>query len=268
MDGIAFELLGRAFGVATPDPAVSSQVARLFPTIARPLAPGGANEVWALARDGDGWSVQPPGLPLQSFSVWADALEAIEFLITTRLLALHHHRPQLHAAGCVVNHHAVLAIGASGAGKSSIALQWSTAGLPLLGDDVILLDETDQAVAFPRYPAVDCARLAEAGATPYTADRLAVEGNEVRYDPRSGGGWAAAAPIGVIGVIRRAPGPLTIESLPPAQALGMLGAALHTTGCGPHECFSQLTRVVREARAVLVTFAHAGEAARALAAFA
>ena len=45
----------------------------------------------------------------------------------------------LHAAGTVVSSRALVALGSSGAGKSSLALAWSLAGYPLLGDDAVLL---------------------------------------------------------------------------------------------------------------------------------
>lgn len=261
--GVAFELLGRAFGVATPSPAIAQEVARVFPAATRPLA--GADEVWTLRQARDAWLVEPPGLPVERFATLSHALDAIELLVASRLLALQAAIPQLHAAGAVPRDEAVLAIGRSGAGKSSIALHWSRAGIPVLGDDAVLLAERARAIAFPRLFSVDRARLAGAGATADPALQWGPPDDEVRYDPASGGGWAPAAPVGLIAFIERRPqGPPVAERLPKSLALSLLAGALLPTGCGPDRCFDLLLGVAERAHAVRLTFSDSGEAAREL----
>jgi hypothetical protein len=269
--GTAFELLGRAFGIATPGPDLAAQVARLMPSLARPLEPGGADEVWTLHEESGAWIVQAPALPPERFPDLGAALEAVEFLVTSRLLSLLPTVPQLHAAGAVFRDRAVIAVGESGAGKSSIALQWSRAGIPVLGDDVVLLDREDRAVAFPRHFSVARARLEAAGAVPDAALSRGRADDELRYDPASpgGGGWAPPAPVSLIAVIQRAAGlPLSVESIAPAHALTLLLGALHQTGSPPTDCFPRLAALAERSRAVRVTFDDAGEAARVLASLA
>jgi hypothetical protein len=267
--GTAFELLGRAFGIATTSPDIAAHVARIFPSVARPLEDGGADEVWSLRRADGQWLIEPPALPVERFAQWDEALEAIEFLVTSRLLALHPDRAQLHAAGAVPRGRAVLAIGQSGAGKSSIALHWSLAGMPVLGDDVVLLDHEDRAVAFPRLFTVHRARLADAGATPDATLQWGPADDEVRYDPRTGGGWAEPAEIGVVAMLSRVAGaPLAVDSVPATEVLNLLVGSLHPTGLGPEPCFERLARIARRARGVRVGFGEARQAAEALAALA
>jgi hypothetical protein len=263
--GVGFSVLGRVFGLATPTDAVAREVARVFPAAARPLA--GAHEVWALRQNGDTWVIEPPGLPIERFDSPSLALDALEFLVASRLLALHHTTPQIHASGAVPRAHAVLAIGQSGAGKSSVALNWSRAGIPVLGDDVILIDPQNRAVAFPRLFSVDRARLASAGLTADPAHQWGEPDDEARYDPVSGGGWATPAPVGVIAFLHRvAQGPPVTEPLSRAQALSLLAGALLPTGAAPGRCFDQLVAIVEPARAVNLTFSDAGQAAHTLAA--
>jgi energy-coupling factor transporter ATP-binding protein EcfA2 len=238
-------------------------VARVFPAATRPLA--GADEVWTLREARDSWLVEPPGLPVERFATLSHALDAIELLVASRLLALQAEIPQLHAAGAVPRGEAVLAIGRSGAGKSSIALHWSQAGIPVLGDDAVLLAERARALAFPRLFSVDRARLASAGTTADPALQWGPPDDEVRYDPASGGGWAPAAPVGLIAFIERRPqGPPVAERLPKSLALSLLAGALLPTGCGPDRCFDLLLGVAERAHAVRLTFSDSGEAAREL----
>jgi hypothetical protein len=263
--GVAFEVLGRAFGVATPSPAIAQEVARVFPAATRPLA--GADEVWTLREEREAWIIEPPALPVERFATLSHALDAIEFLVASRLLVLHAPVPQLHAAGAVPRDQAVLAIGESGAGKSSVALHWSRSGIPVLGDDAVFLAERARAIAFPRLFSVDRARLASAGTTPDPALQWGTPDDEVRYDPASGGGWAPPAPIGLIAFLERRPqGPPVAERLPKSRALSLLAGALLPTGCGPDRCFDLLVGVAERARAVQLTFSDSGEAARELAA--
>lgn len=261
--GVAFTLLGRAFGVATPSAAIAREVARVFPAGAGPLA--AADEVWAVRQERDAWLVEPPHLPVERFPSLSHALDAIEFLVASRLLALHAALPQVHASGAVPGTGAVLAIGESGAGKSSIALNWSRAGIAVLGDDAVFLDERARAVAFPRLFSVDRARLAGTGAAPDPSVQWGEPDDEVRYDPTSGGGWAAPAPVGLVAFLRRAStGPARTEPMSKSRALSLLAGALLPTGAGPDRCFDRLVAIAERARTVSLTFADAGEAASAL----
>lgn len=56
----------------------------------------------------------------------------------------------LPAASVVQDRQALVLVGGSGAGKSSLALRAVAAGVPLLGDDQVLITETGDCVRFPR----------------------------------------------------------------------------------------------------------------------
>jgi hypothetical protein len=265
--GVAFELLGRAIGLETPTADVASTLARVLPAYAAPLSALRTDERWRVSPHEHGWLVEPRGFPGDVFPSLGEAMEAIEYLVTLRLLALNGTFPQLHAAGVVVPEGAVLAIGESGAGKTSIALGWSVGGLPVLGDDIVLLDRDAGALPFKRLFTVDRARFAAFAVTPDPALQWAApEGrDEARYDPRAGGGWADGAPIARLALIRRRPGAgLRIEKMSRATALAALTGGLMPSGLPAARCFDLLAAIVERAPAFDVTFEDAGAAADAL----
>jgi len=64
-------------------------------------------------------------------------------------------RAFLHAAAVVANDKAVLVVGPSGAGKSTFTIRALEAGLPIIGDDYVVMGiESEEAVAMPSYRTV------------------------------------------------------------------------------------------------------------------
>jgi energy-coupling factor transporter ATP-binding protein EcfA2 len=173
---------------------------------------------------------------------------------------------QLHASGAVIGGKAVLALGPAGAGKSSLALCWNRAGYATLGDDVVFLGSDLKAHPFKRQFKVDPRVLAAAGVdaaqTPFWEPHSA----EAWYDPASGAGWADPAPVSLVVRTRHSPnGALFVTETSRAVALNTLVHSLMDTSLGSRASFDILARVIRQARAVEVSFGSAAEAARAIA---
>ena len=266
--GVAFRLHGRGIEFATPTDAVAKRVARALPAYAGPL-PAVGGERWWLREHHGTWAVEPDGIPGDRFPTLDAALEAVEFLIACRLLALHRDVAQLHAAGAVVRGRALLAIGPSGAGKTSLALSWSRAGLPTLGDDVVLIGQDGRIHSFRRLFQTERARLAAVGLEPDPALVWTPDDPEVRYDPAVGGGWADPAPVSLLAfAMRDSTAPPTIAAMSRPEALSLLIGALLPTGLDATAGFERLARIAADAQAVRVTFADAPTAAAALAALA
>lgn len=204
------------------------------------------------------------------FDTEADLLSALEFGVTHFLLLGRLADTHLHASGVVVPgrapRSAVLALGPSGSGKSSVALFWSRAGLPLLGDDIIILSGNGELSAFPRLLKVREERLEDAGVRTPRRLLFDAETREARFDPTHGAGWAeGTARPGVVARVRHEDGAgLRIRPLPTADALRLLLDSVLDTGLGPHESFPRFTQLLEEARFVDVVFEHAEEAARGL----
>lgn len=250
--------------VDLPTADLAPAIEGLLPSYA--TSPGESYDVrFGLHQAEHSWHLETDGRRTEAFASLADAVNAIEHLITLQLLALASDVPQLHAAGAVVDDRAVLAIGESGAGKTSLALRWCLAGLPVLGDDIVLLDEEGRAVPFKRLFNVDPTRLAANDVTPDpTLDWLA-DPESAYFDPRRGGGWAAPAAVGTVAMVHFAPShDLEIAELPRARALTLLLASLMPSGKQSDTCFDRMLAIVRDARTVSVVFGDAARAAEAL----
>ena len=183
----AFDGVQTEVGVA--DAALAGDVAALFP--------GGRVEESPSADPGELTIVSSErGFELGSerdrrtFSSVPDLLAAVEFAVVNRLLAQDERHTHVHAAGVWTPLGAALVTGPSGAGKSSLALSWSLAGLPLLGDDVVLLDEAGLVSPFPRLLKVDPKRLTEPGLSLEDTPAWDPGSDEAWFDPAAAGGWA------------------------------------------------------------------------------
>ncbi len=61
----------------------------------------------------------------------------------------------LHASGIVINHHAVAFLGPTGVGKSTLVASLCQRGFPLIADDCLALEITDQRIkVHPGYPSL------------------------------------------------------------------------------------------------------------------
>lgn len=83
---------------------------------------------------------------IQDIRIIDDALDYLEWRITTRILQEMGQFIQIHAAGLVTEGRALLLVGPSGAGKSSLALSLLRQGWKCLSDEVILIDGSSETV--------------------------------------------------------------------------------------------------------------------------
>lgn len=262
--GVAFRLFGTSVGVATPDTEIAALVARLLSPYATSLGP--VDELWRLEqRDGQWWVESELASP-DTFPTLPEALEALEYLITLRLLQHSDRIAHLHAGGVVRDGEAVLVLGDSGAGKTSMAFHWSLSGLPVLSDDIVFIDHQAHAIPFKRLFSVDPSRFRVVGRTPDAALQLGATDENLWFDPASCGAWAEPAPVGTVALIRFDPGvDLTVEPLSTAETLSLLLASLMDGGIAPEVAIDRLATLARRARTLRVTFNDSAAAAAALA---
>ena len=193
-----------------------------------------------------------------------DALAALEFALTRAIVASFRNYVHLHASGAVIDGQAVLAAGKSGAGKSSLALSWAVAGHPVLGDDVVFLND-ERVLPFKRLFKVAPATLSTVGIDPETTPFWNPESGEAWYGPDSHAGWAEAAPVAVMTFVRYDPNAsLRLTPVSTAEALNAVVHGMMDTGKRPGESFHTLVRVVKNARVFRVVFPAAVAAAEAI----
>ncbi len=194
----------------------------------------------------------------------SDAVAAYEFAVTNHLLRACDH-VQIHSSGSVVNDRAVLALGASGAGKSSLALAWLAAGYPTLGDDVVHLAADCHAHPFKRLFKVSPEMLQLVGVDPVTTPFWNGECGEAWYDPDDGVGWAGTARVALVVLCRRQAGArLSVRPVDRTTGLNALIHSLMETGRRAENSLDILVEGVKHAYVVEVTFESAVVAASAI----
>jgi len=184
--------------------------------------------VWiAIGRRGTARVIRFPGVA--EFTISADGHEITGRrargvpLDTARHLLLDHVLPRvldlrgalvLHAGAAATEAGAVLLLGRSGKGKSTLSASLARAGFRLLGDDVIVLRETAGSwLAVPSYPGLrlwpdSALTLLEQRAR---SGRVAHYTNKTRGDARRMGAKIADAPVPVVRAY-------VLEPAPPAEA--------------------------------------------------
>lgn len=272
---IVFGTQRRALAVEAPEGPVSRFLLRSFGPFRQALPDGeaqGAPDMAIEAQEGryrvssarDGTTVPAPDLPA--------LLTRVEHGITVFLLQQLHRLTHLHAAGAVLpggagGGRALVALGASGTGKSSVALAWAREGLALLGDDVILLGEGGLLHPFPRPPKAPLGLLEAAGVSG-VEPAGAVDGRpEAWWDAEQTTGWAAGpGRAAALAVLVREESRRSAEARPlgAAEALPHLFDALLDTGTPPAASLARLTDLLGAAPAWEVRFGDAGDAARAI----
>jgi hypothetical protein len=166
----------------------------------------------------------------------------------------------------VIDGRAVLALGGSDAGKSSLALAWSVAGHPSLGDDIILLEEQGHAGSFPRVFKVAPEVLESLGLEPSETPFWSEATGEAWYTPDAGPGWAEAAPVGLIAVCRHRPGAgVSTETLDRADGLNCLLHSVMPSGLDTAASFPAIVEALADAEVLRVDFESAASAAAAIA---
>jgi hypothetical protein len=194
-----------------------------------------------------------------------DAVAAFEYALSRSLAASLEEYVHLHASGAVVNGQAVLALGHSGAGKSSLAVSMLARGHQILGDDTLMLGSNAKVSPFKRLLKVSPVVLRELGIDPTNTVEWDPGWPEAWYDPREGPGWATEAPIAVLALARYNPdASLSLSPVPAAEALNALIHSVMVTGMPAGEDFDRLFRAVQDAKAFRLEYRSAIEAAEVL----
>ncbi|MFP3948802.1 MAG: hypothetical protein ACLFWG_08725 [Longimicrobiales bacterium] len=298
---VVFGLAGGEVHVLTPDPTVAEVISSLFPDY-RKEEPDVAScvhriEVGYLEGSSDdgrdrAYRIHAGG----SSSVTPDPiamLTTVEGGIARGLLRAASARVHLHAAGVRVGNSALLALGTRGAGKSSLALAWSVMGLPVLGDDVVFVDEVGRADSFRRLFKVDPELLESHGIDPGTTPVWAEGAAEAWFDPRAAGGWSDGyVPVRAVVVLEgriaeerdpfrsggggggsregaagrrgESPQPWSLASVEPAEALNDLLASVVWTGRSREASLDPLLALLDGCDAHRLSFASSARAARGL----
>ncbi len=201
------------------------------------------------------------------FESLPDVLSELEQRVTQAMLASDRAETPLHAAGAVAGGRAIMALGESGAGKSSLALAWSVAGIPLLADDIVFVADGGSVRGLPRLVKVDPDRLRAHGLS--VADTVAPGSGESEawWDPRRGGGWATGSfDAAVVANVRFDVGArrTTLERLSPRVALHSLLEHRMDQRSEAHEVLDRLIALAESALFIEARFGCAINAAQAL----
>ncbi len=132
----------------------------------------------------------------------------------------------IHGASLAINDSAVLLAGNRGAGKSTMAGAFLTAGVPLLADDISALDiRSDAVYCRPAYPQI---KLTPEQARRFGLDASAYEKVHPAFEklnvpmPDLGSFHSAPLPARAVYLLERLPdpsAPIRIENIPPGEAL-------------------------------------------------
>jgi len=286
---VRFAFEGAETEVAVSDPSLAPSVAMLFPDSrieerAESVSDGRIEVVAGQASDspresGEGHTPMvmrvtsgPDGYAFFSregcstFDSVPDLLSAVEFAVVSDLLAQDDDSTHLHAAGAVTMNGAVLVSGSSGAGKSSLALAWSLAGRPLLGDDVVRLDENGLLGPFPKLLKVDPDLVTHHGLALDATPAWEPGCDEAWFDPVSAGGWASAGCRAalVARIEYRAGDAVHVREEEPGVGLRLLLDAVQMTGLPREQSMDRIIALLEGARVFDVRFGSAREAAHVL----
>ncbi len=269
---VVFGIQERSLTIQAPAGPVIDAVRGMFGDAQLPPGHAGPPADLSVSQTAGGYELRARTDPVvQRFRTPAELVGALEFGVTHFLLGGHHERTHLHAAGAVVRSptegaRAILALGPSGSGKSSLALAWSRRGLPLLGDDVVLLEDGGRLSPFPRPVRVGADRLQEVGAVVAAPALLDADTREARYDPAETAGWAEpGARAAVVARIEWVEGAgVRVEPLSAAVGLQLLVGSVLDTGASPLASFPRFADLLDGARVVDVHFGSAVAAARTL----
>jgi len=254
--------------VDVADPSLAADVGALF-TPLRVVDDGSSGEAaLRVTTDGDEYRLGVDGTPATevAYQDLPDLMAALEHALALRLLESRRSETHVHAAAAVLDGGTVVAVGASGHGKSSLSLAWSLAGYPILSDDTILVDELGQVHGLPRLIKVDRRQLDLHGLSVTQTVAPQRTNPEVWWDPSRGGGWAAGPRVPVLlACVRFMRGaPTRLSPLSDVGALRILLDNMLPGGLKPEESVDRLLEIVRSARLVDLTFGSAREAAQAL----
>ena len=219
----------------------------------------------SLATCPSGYVLRSNDAPSVLCASMTEALAALEHALARAIAASLRGYVHLHAAGAVLDGQAVLALGKSGAGKSSLAVSWLSRGLPALGDDIVLVNSGARAVPFKRLFKVTPLALRTLGVDPAATLLWDPDWPEAWYAPDDGPGWADEAPVAVMAFVRFEPnGPLRLTPMSTAESLNSLVHSMMDTGMRAADGFDTVVRVVEGARVFRMEYPSADQAAEAL----
>jgi hypothetical protein len=275
---VRFSFDGAGTEVRVVEKALAFEVASVFPdgrveeaadagADGLSQAAGGAHApVMRVTSGEDGYHFVTQG-GLSTYSSVPDLLAAVEFAVITDLLAQDDQTTHLHAAGAVTPNGAVLVPGPSGAGKSSMAFAWSLAGYPLLGDDVVRLDEAGLLRSFPRLLKVDPSLVTHHGLLLEDTPAWDPESDEAWFDPAGAGGWASGGcRVAVIARIQYGVHDgMQVREKESGFGLRVLLDAVQATGLRSERSLDRMIALVEGARVFDVRFGSSDRAAHELA---
>lgn len=260
---------GAAVGadVAADDRPLADAVRSLYRAYARPLRQSRRPPDIAVRRLRDGFElVTAAGEATETFHRLPDLLARVEFLLTEALLGHGAAALHLHAAGVVTSRGAVLLLGGSGAGKSSVATALSLLRAPALGDDVVTVRPDGRVAPFHRLFKVDRALLPGLGIEPAATPFFDPAGTTAWFDPAPYGGWAdSPAPVHLVALLHRVPGgPTTAVPLAPARTLQVIAASRVSPNGGTlaPPALDALAAIAESARGIRLAFSSSSDAAR------
>ncbi len=211
--------------VLTSEDDLMELLPTLIPEYWRPEWDVPATTRLALGRSSSGWVLCEDQYVIDRATP-ADLPGTLEFALARALLRSCGAEAHLHAAGILVGGRALLIVGPSGSGKSSLALQMARCGYPLLTDDFILVHGHGHVSGLRRYLKLDTETLQALGFTAEDTVHWQSGASEAWVDPATLGGWARG-PVAVGWVVF-----LTLDrsvnrlrALPPSQALENLLSA-------------------------------------------
>jgi energy-coupling factor transporter ATP-binding protein EcfA2 len=258
---IAFEGTGTRVVVEEDGSGLGETVSALFPSLATRAA---ATEAWdfRVQREGPRHLLLERGAEPCRHPSSTRLLAELEFRLLRRLLTPVADRVHLHASGALFDGRAILAVGPSGAGKSSLALAWAELGLPVLGDDLVLVGEGGWVTGFPRLAKIHRSRLPHLGlrlddtVAPDEADP------EAWVDPNRGRGWPAGAfPVAVVAAVAWDGGRLRVGGVSTPEILQRLMENRLSTGRQEAEALDLLLPLADGARGVVARFGEATDLA-------
>ncbi|MGI9629236.1 MAG: hypothetical protein ACR2QM_20605 [Longimicrobiales bacterium] len=261
---IGLELFGKGHVLVTDDSYPAEVVGDLFPHYVVDPAPAQrAGPSITIELEGGAYVVSSGGT--SEVALRSELPTVLEHVVTGTLLDGADGFVHLHAAGTVRNGKATLVLGDSGSGKSSTAAAWSTAGHPVLGDDVVFLDRSLRVHPFRKPLKVVVERATQLGISPERTPYWEAGSSEAWYDPAQGGGWADAAPVDTLAFLNRTTEDATrIDALTPAQCIQRIVGQFMRSGGRPAEWIESLFELSEQVRCVEVTFSDSQDAAAAL----
>ena len=258
---------GRTVVAEVDDRGIFESARQLFPEYeievmdGRPVSP----EV-SLSSCRDGYLITSRDAAPVSRRSRMEAIVALEFALSRAIaVSFGNDHVHLHASGSVVNGQAVIALGRSGAGKSSLAASMLFRGHPTLGDDTVFINSSCFAEPFKRLMKLSVEVLGDLGVAPESTIHWDREWPEAWFDPLDGPGWADEAPVALLVLAQHDPNvSLQLEPVASSEALNALLHSVMITGMSARAGFDRLLHVAETAKAFRLRFSSSVQAAEVL----